>query len=144
SPPETERVVILNIKTMNIKTMAQRSLGLLPLLILMSLNTVAPKIVPTEAGVVSAVVSTTLLAVACVIAGYFLRTFWALLIVPVVFLGSAYLFGIFTISTKPDLFFFAIVFVINVMVIIIIALLALLGVFLGKRSARRGAALAAA
>jgi len=129
---------------MNIKTMAQRSLGLLPLLILMSLNTVAPKIVPTEAGVVSAVVSTTLLAVACVIAGYFLRTFWALLIVPVVFLGSAYLFGIFTISTKPDLFFFAIVFVINVMVIIIIALLALLGVLLGKRSARRGAALAAA
>jgi hypothetical protein len=128
---------------MNIKTIAHRSLGLLLLLILLAVYGVAPKVVPTEAGVVSAVVSLTLLAVACVAAGYFLRTFWALLIVPVAFLGSAYLFGIFTMSMRPDIFFFAVIFAINVMIIIIIALLALLGVLLGKRSARTAAALVA-
>jgi hypothetical protein len=76
----------------------------------------------------------------CLVAGYVLRTFWALLIVPIVFLGSAFLFGVFTISTKPDLFFFEIIFLFNVMISIFIALLALLGVLLGKRSARRRSA----
>jgi hypothetical protein len=124
----------------NSKNIVQRTLGLLLLLLLLAVDGVALKIVPTEAGAVYAVVSLTLLAVACVVAGYFLRTFWALLIVPIVFLGSAFLFGVFTISTKPDLFFFEIIFLFNVMISIFIALLALLGVLLGKRSARRRSA----
>jgi hypothetical protein len=100
---------------------------------------VVMQIAPTEAGAMSAI-ALTLLAVACVVAGYFLRTFLALLIVPFVFLGGAFLFGVFTISPKPELFFFEIVFLINVMISIFIALLALLGVLLGKRSARRRSA----
>jgi hypothetical protein len=49
----------------NSKNIVQRTLGLL-LLLLLAVDGVALKIVPTEAGAVYAVVSLTLLAVACV------------------------------------------------------------------------------
>ena len=133
---------------MTFRNIVQRTLGLILLLILLAVDGVAQKIVPTEAGAVYAVVSTTLLAVACVAAGYFLRTFWALLIVPVVFWGSAYLFGVLTIHKEnelffhgEDLFFFGAIFL--VMLTVPIMLLALLGVLLGKRSVHTAAALAA-
>jgi hypothetical protein len=126
---------------MNIKNMAHRVLGLLPLLLLLAVDGVTLKIAPTEAGVVYAVVSTTLLAVACVVAGYFLRAFWALLIVPLVFWESAYLFGVLTLFTARELYFVDAILL--VILSIPIALFALLGVFLGKRSARTVAALAA-
>jgi hypothetical protein len=116
-------------------------LGLILLLLLLAVDGLALKILPTEAGAVYAVVSMTLLAVACVVAGYFLRTFWALLIVPIVFWGSAYLFGVLTIYTEPEFYFLNAIFL--VVLSLITALLALLGVLLGKRSARTGAALAA-
>ena len=124
---------------MNFKNIGQRTVGLLLLLILLAVDGVALQIVPTETEAMSAVVLT-LLAVACVVAGYFLRSFLALLIVPFVFLGGAFLSGVFTISPKPELFFFEIIFLLNVMISIFIALLALLGVLLGKRSARRRSA----
>jgi hypothetical protein len=126
---------------MNIMNTVQRTLGLLLLLLLLAVDGVALKFVPTEAGTVYTVVSTTLLAVACVVAGYFLRTFWALLIVPVVFWESAYLFGVLTLYTSPKLYF------VNAILLAIltipIVLFALLGVLLGKRSARTAAAIAA-
>ena len=129
---------------MTFRNIVQRTLGLILLLILLAADGVAQKIVPTETEAVYAVVNLTLLAVACVVAGYFLRTFLALLIVPFVFLGGAYLFGVFTISPKPELFFFEIIFLFNVMISIVIALLALLGVLLGKRLERKQLARTAA
>jgi len=123
----------------------QRTLGLILLLLLLGVDGVVQQIAPTEAGAVSAVVLT-LLAVACVVAGYFLRSFLSLLLVPFVFLGGALLFGVLIISKEHKLYFLNAIFL--VILSSIIALLALVGVLVGKRSARRrsartGAALAA-
>jgi hypothetical protein len=137
----------MNMKRMNIKTLMQRSLGLLLLLLLFAL-----KDLNDNNSLLYAVAFTFLAFLACGVAGYFLRTFWALLIVPVVHWGGSYLFGyiitpdspIITdpfslIAGAPDVFFYSQV---------PIVLLTLLGVLLGKRSehkqlARKEAALAA-
>src|SRR5262245_66176143 len=79
---------------MSNKNIGQRTLGLLLPLILLAVGNVVGTYVPTDARAVYVGVNLTLLAVACVVAGYFLRTFWALVIVPVVFWGEAYLFGL--------------------------------------------------
>src|SRR5262249_25733987 len=98
---------------------ATGALGLLLMLILLTVGGEALKIVPTEAGAVYAVVSLTLHAVACVVAGYFLRTFWALLIVPIVFWGGAILFGFLTIYTNLEDYWFEALFVLNVFVVVV-------------------------
>ena len=140
---------------MNIKNIGQRSLGLLLLLILMVVERVVLLLVPIDALLAYTVVTTALGAVAYVVAGYFLRTYWALLIVPVVSGAGGYVLAFLisypvSIDRTPENFFQGAVFLIaNEGIIITVssivtALLALLGVLLGKRSARRGAALAAA
>jgi hypothetical protein len=145
----------LNIKTMNIKTMAQRTLGLLALLILLAVEAVTLWIIPVDALLAHNLVSTALNAVACIVAGYFLRTFWALLIVPLVYWGGAYLVGFLnsypvSADRTPESFVRGAVFLIaNEAIIIavssiITALLTLLGVLLGKRSARKRSAHAGA
>ena len=137
---------------MNIKNFRRRTLGLLLLFILLAVGNVVGTVVPTDARAVYVGVNLTLLAVACVVAGYFLRTLWALVIVPVVFWGEAYLFGLLLTNgsvSYPDpnpfqsaVSSLAITSIFLIVSSIPIVLLTLLGVLLGKRSARTGAALA--
>jgi len=135
------------------KNIGRRTLGLLLLLILLAVGNVVGTFVPTDARAVYVGVNLTLLAVACVVAGYFLRTFWALVIVPVVFWGEAYLFGLLLTnrpvsSPDPTPFQSAVSSIAEIAVFLVVSsipivLLTVLGVLLGKRSARTGAALAA-
>jgi len=140
---------------MNFMNIAQRTLGLILPLLLLVVGNVVPQIVGPEVFFRTpwpTLVFLALTSVACVVAGYFLRTFWALLIVPVVVQVGGYvvsfLINLPAYGGTPESFFQGAVFIIaNEPIIVAVfcildALLALLGVLLGKRSARTAAALA--
>ncbi len=121
----------------------RRLIGLVILLVIEAVSGITTKGEVTSTG--ESALWLVALAVGCVLAGYFLRTWWALLIVPVVFWASTWglnvLFGNPLVQWGEG--YFSLAVMVFGLFTIPVVLLALLGTVLGKRLSGGRATIAA-